>query len=131
MKQLHLILLAVFLPLSVFATTTDNEPQNRQEIPLHKTHSGNQENHNRQFIPLPIECCYDGFSNLIQTNVTSNLGDIMVEVLNTFTGETLCTIFDSEITPVTYTTISGASGTYIITYTTESGDTYEGLLNLY
>ncbi len=129
MKQLLLIILAAFLPLSAFSLNADG-PQNKQEIPLSPVYDGHQNRDNRSLIQLPIECYYESFTNLIQTSVTSDLGYVVVEVLNTSTGETLCTTFDSEIIPQTYLPISGAPGLYLITYTTESGDIYEGILNL-
>ena len=71
-----------------------------------------------------------GMMNLIQTTFSANLGEVTLEVINTSTGEIYYDSFDSGLTPQTLLPISGDSGYYTITYTTESGDIYEGTLTL-
>lgn len=122
-----LLFLAVLLPLSVFTLNAD-EKKTKEQIPLTQV----QKNHhnNRSLTKHPIECCYMGMINLIQTTVFSDLGEVTLEVINTSTGEICYDSFDSGVTPQTLLPISGDPGHYSITYTTESGDIYEGTLTL-
>ena len=122
-----LLFLAVLLPLSVFTLNAD-EKKPRREIPLKPVK--NYYDNNRSLTQYPIECCYMGMMNLIQTTVSSDLGEVTLEVINTSTGEISYDSFDSGVTPQTLLPISGDPGHYSITYTTESGDIYEGSLTL-
>lgn len=126
-KRIILLFLAVFLPLSVFTLNADEKKQKR-EIPLNpvkQTHDNN-----RSLTQYPIECCYMGMMNLIQTTFSTNLGDVALEVINTNTGEINFDTFNSAINPQAFLSISGTPGFYTITYTTQSGDIYEGTLTL-
>lgn len=125
--KIILSFLAVFLPLSVFQLNAD-EKNTRHEIPIKqviKTHENN-----RSLIQIPIESCYMGMMNFIQTTFSEDLGEVTLEVINTSTGEICSETFDSGVTLQTHLPISGDSGYYIITYTTESGDIYEGVLTI-
>lgn len=122
-----LLFLAVLLPLSVFQLNAD-EKKKSLKIPLNKIEHTND--NNRSLNLLPIECCYMGMMNLIQSTFSKDLGDVTLEVINTSTGEISCETFDSGVTPQTLLPISGDSGYYTITYTSESGDIYEGVLTI-
>ena len=124
--KIILLFLAVFLPLSVFQLNAD-EKKPEQKIPLTKIKG---DFNNKRSVILPIESCYMGMMNLIQSTFSKDLGDVTLEVINTSTGEISCETFDSGVTPQTLLPISGDSGYYTITYTTESGDIYEGTLTL-
>lgn len=125
--KIILQLLAVFLPLSVFQLNAD-EKNTKQEIPLNQTQLTHE--NNRSVIKFPIECSYLGLMNLIQTTISSDLGEVTIEVVNTSTGEISIDTFDSDVTMQTFLPISGDSGYYTITYTTEFGDIYEGILTI-
>lgn len=125
--KIILLFLAALLPLSVFHLNAD-EKKPKREIPL--TPVKDYQDNNRSLIQLPIECCYMGMMNLIQSTFSKDLGDVTIEVINTSTGEISCETFDSGVTLQTLLPISGDSGYYTITYTTESGDIYEGTLTL-
>lgn len=62
----------------------------------------------------------------VHTTVSTDLGEIDVTVTNCSTGEFWQDTIDSSITSQHLLQISGTSGFYEITYTTESGDLYEG-----
>lgn len=126
-RKIILLFLAVFLPLSAFTLNAD-EKKPKRKIPLTPVNSGF--NNNRSLTQQPIECCYMGMMNLIQTTFSADLGEVTLEVINTSTGEAYYDSFDSGLTPQTLLSISGDSGYYTITYTTESGDIYEGILTL-
>ena len=126
-KKIILLLLAALLPLSVFQLNAD-EKKTKHGIPLNPVKD--YQDNNRSLIQLPIESCYMGMMNLIQSTFSRDLGEVVLEVINTSTGEIICETFDSGVTPQTLLPISGDSGYYIITYTTESGDIYEGTLVL-
>lgn len=125
--KIILSFLAVFLPLSVFQLNAD-EKKTKQEIPLNQTQPTHE--NNRSLIQIPIESCYMGMMNFIQTTFSEDLGEVTLEVINTSTGEICSETFDSGVTLQTLLPISGDSGYYTITYTTESGDIYEGTLTL-
>lgn len=127
--KLILILLAVFLPLSAFSTNVD-EPPHKQEIPLNPVIEGNSEWINRSLVQIPIECHYFGMMNSLVTTVWSDLGDVTLTVTNCSTGSVWYDSFDSALEPQTVLPISGEPGTYQIIYITESGDIYEGILNI-
>lgn len=126
-RKIILLFLAVFLPLSAFTLNAD-EKKPKREIPLNKITDASDDN--RSLTQQPIECCYMGMMNLIQTTFSADLGEVTLEVINTSTGEAYYDSFDSGLTPQTLLSISGDSGYYTITYTTESGDIYEGILTL-
>ncbi len=125
--KIILSFLAVFLPLSVFQLNAD-EKKTKQEIPLNQTQPTHE--NNRSLIQIPIESCYMGMMNFIQTTFSEDLGEVSLEIINTSTGEICSETFDSGVTPQTLLPISGDSGYYTITYTTESGDIYEGVLTI-
>ena len=62
----------------------------------------------------------------VQTVVSTDLGEVGVMILNCSTGESWYDTFDSGVEPQALLQISGDSGLYEITYTTEAGDVYEG-----
>lgn len=125
--KIILFFLAVFLPLSVFIVNADEKKQ-RSKIPLKPVN--NYQDNNRSLTQYPIECCYMGMMNLIQTTFSTNLGDVALEVINTSTGEICYGTFNSTATTQAFLPISGTPGFYTITYTTQSGDIYEGTLTL-
>lgn len=126
-RKIILLFLAVFLPLSAFTLNAD-EKKPKRKIPLTPVNSGF--NNNRSLTQQPIECCYMGMMNLIQTTFSADLGEVTLEVINTSTGEVYYDSFDSGLTPQTLLPIPGDSGYYSITYITESGDIYEGFFTI-
>ncbi|MBO5956881.1 MAG: hypothetical protein J6Q39_04930 [Bacteroidales bacterium] len=127
--KLLLILLAVFMPLSAFVLNAD-EPPHKQEIPLHLINNGSQDKDNRSLIQHSIECHYLSMMNAVVTTVWADLGDVNLTVTNCSTGNVWYDSFDSALEPQTMLTLSGEPGTYQIIYITESGDIYEGILNI-
>ena len=121
MKKLIIIILAL-LPLFTLSVNADDN-STRQIIPIKRVTTTNG---NRSISQTPIECCYMGIMNFIQTSVYTDLGDVYVEVINNNTGETFWDSFDSGINPQHILTVSGTSGYYQVTYITETGDIYEG-----
>lgn len=119
----------VLLSLPIPITRADDKDVERP-IPLDLVYNDEFRN-NRGFIPLPIECYYAVYLKSIQTTVYDNLGEITIEVLNTTTGEYFYDSFDSAVTQQHILNITGSSGFYTITYTTESGETYLGTLELF
>lgn len=129
MKKFIFLFLAVFLPLSAFVLNAD-EKRNKQEIPLTQVLDGNSDRDNRSLILLPIECHYLSMMNSLVTTVWSDLGDVTLTVTNTSTGSVWYDSFDSALEPQTMLPLSGEPGIYQIIYITESGDIYEGILNI-
>ena len=123
--KIILLIMAVFLPLSFITLKADDDVL-QTKIPLNRVFGENYEKGNRGIIALPIDCYYAAFLSIIQTNVSDNLGEIAIEVLNTTTGETFYETFNSTLTPQHVLPISGSAGFYTITYTTSGGDVYIG-----
>lgn len=125
--KIILLLMVAFLPLSTFLMKAD-EPI-MVHIPL--SSQQNVSKGNRDITLSPIECWYFSDVEIIQTTVYDNLGEITIEVLNTTTGEYFYDSFDSAVTQQHILNITGSSGFYTITYSTESGETYLGTLELF
>lgn len=114
------LFMALLLPLSAIEMRADEEKA-EIKIPIHK--SGGKLL-GRTLIE--IDACYYGMMSCIQTSVCSDLGEVEVSVTNCSTGEMWYDTFDSGEESYTFLYISGSAGLYEITYTTESGDVYEG-----
>ena len=123
--KLVLILLAVFLPLSVFVLNAD-ELSHKQEIAINPVIEGSQDWDNRSLTRIPIECHYLGMINAFVTTVWSDLGDVTLTVTNCSTGSVWYDSFESTFENQTILPISGEPGFYEITYITESGNIYVG-----
>lgn len=121
MKKRIILIISALLSLSVFTTNADEKPT-KQEIPLNPCQ--NKIKDNRSI--FPIESCYIGMLNLVQTDIYRDLGEVFVEIINVRTGEISCDSFDSGLTPQHFLPISGNSGYYQVTYIIENGDVYEG-----
>lgn len=114
------LFMALLLPLSAIEMKADDEKA-EIKIPIHKS-SGKLLSRTL----IEIDACYYGMMSCIQTSVSSDLGEVEVSVTNCSTGDMWYDTFDSGEEPYTFLYISGAAGLYEITYTTESGDVYEG-----
>ena len=69
--------------------------------------------------------------NSIVTTAYSDLGDVTLTVTNCSTGNIWYDSFDSALEPQVTLPLSKEPGFYIINYITESGEIYEGNLNIY
>ena len=118
-----LIILTVFLPMSAFDLNADGL-EHRQEIPLHQNYN------NRSFTQLPIECCYFSLTNSLISIAFEKLGDVSLIVTNNSTGSVWFDTFDTTLASQAMLHLSGESGVYEITYITENGDIYEGVLTI-
>lgn len=105
-------------PASSPQTATDTiiiiDPIYEPDIPIPRTSS-----------TVPIAATYSSMMSSILIVFASTLGEIEVEVLNTFTGYYdsgyINTLLLSAIIPIT-----GGPGHYIITFTLPSGQQYQG-----
>jgi len=122
MKTKLLFLLMALLPLSTFVSDAD-EKELKQKIPLKHLVTNKL---NRSLQQVPIESCYFGMINSVQTVVCSDLGTVDVTVTNCSTGEVWYDSFDSGDSPQNVLILSGTPGFYEVTYTTSAGDSYEG-----
>ena len=122
MRKLMFLFMALLLPLSAIEMRADEEIV-AKKIPLNYNKGTDLR---RDFTPELITACYYGMMSCIQTSVCSDLGEVEVSVTNCSTGEMWYDTFDSGEESYTFLYISGSAGLYEITYTTESGDVYEG-----
>ena len=113
--------MAVLLPLVALEARADEKEQ-VQKIPLLKTDGSYLR---RDLVVPPIESYYFASMQGIITTAT-NLGEVVVNVFNTSTGECWEYIFNSEIESQSFLQISGDSGYYDVEYMTESGEIYCG-----
>lgn len=123
MKTKLLFLLMALLPLSTFTSDAD-EKELKQKIPLIRTEDNREDARSLQ--QVPIESCYFGMINSVQTVVCSDLGTVDVTVTNCSTGEMWYDSFDSGDSPQNVLILSGTPGFYEVTYVTSAGDSYEG-----
>ena len=101
----------------------DTPPGKQHVIPIKHVGSGSTI---RDLNLPPFHACYNGMSSEIHTTTTSDLGQIEMTVINLSTGEVWSDTFDSGTFMQTILPVSGDSGYYTVTYTTESGSVYEG-----
>ena len=127
MKKIINIMMALLLPLSAFEMSADDDKSVAKKIPLEIVGKGGFQ---RSLIQEPIISYYYGMMTAVQTSVTSDFGVVDVMVTNSSTGESWYDSFDSSEEPQTILQISGEAGLYEITYTTESGDIYEGTFTI-
>lgn len=73
-----------------------------------------------------IRACYDAMSSAIYTTFLSDLGLVEMTVTNLSTGEIWSATQESSTTSFNVIYVSGSQGFYILEYTTEAGDIYEG-----
>lgn len=99
----------------------DSPPEFTIEIPIKKPGS-----HDTVRSLYEIQTYYYGMFSTVYTSVTSDLGEVEVIVTNCTSGEFWEDTFDSSISSQHLLQISGTSGFYEVTYTTENGNLYEG-----
>ena len=114
------------LPIFALEMRADDENA-KMKIPLYMESSTK---HARGLVEEELTCHYFGMMNSIVTTVYSDLGDVALTVTNTSTGSMWYDSFDSALEPQTMLPLSGEPGIYQIIYITESGDIYEGILNI-
>lgn len=120
-KKLIPIMLAL---VAIFCTTQmrgDTPPDRPVEVPIRKPGA-----HDLVRSLCEIQAYYYGMLSAVYTSVTFDLGEIDVTVTNCSTGEFWEDTFDSSISSQHLLQISGTSGFYEVTYTTERGDVYAG-----
>lgn len=115
--------MALLLPLFALKMRADDENTKIMNIPLEL---GPEIILTRNLIEEPISCYYYGMITSIVTTLSSNQGNVSLNVTNVSTGEIWYDVFDSANKPQTILQISGTSGLYQIIYHTESGNIYEG-----
>ena len=125
MRKMFLIL-AVLLP--IFALKVNAEDKNVvQQIPIEKLTEIIGE---RSLRNDHLKAFYYGMLEGIVTTVSADLGEIMITVENSTTGEMWESSFDSSLNSQYLLSISGTTGCYKIVYTTSSGDVYEGTFTI-
>ena len=119
-KKLIPILLAL-APMFCEMPMRGDTPPDSLEIPI----KGNG-SHDLIRSLCEIQTYYYGMLSAVHTSVSSDLGDIDVTVTNCSTGESWEDTFDSSSISQHLLPISSTPGLYEVTYTTSSGDLYEG-----
>lgn len=119
-------MLAILLPFSVFEMNADDKNA-VMKIPLELQEGKALQ---RTLSDEVLVACYNGMLSIIHTMVYDGIGVIDVIVTNISTGVTWYNSFNSSLESQNILQISGDPGIYEITYTTESGDVYEGMLIL-
>ena len=83
----------------------------------------------RSEVILPFSASFNSTTRIVTLTFTSDLGEIEVEVLNTYTGG-----YDSGIVDTQYLSaiipITLGNGHYIITFTLPSGQQFQGEFNV-
>lgn len=78
-----------------------------------------------------IECYFDATEMIIQSSFLTDMSLVTISVTNTNTGESWTDNFDSSETNPHVLSVSNEPGNYVVTYTTESSDIYEGSYDVY
>lgn len=121
-----LLTMVLLLPLLTLEMRADNE-KTVIKIPVELEKNIK---HNRSLKEDLIVSTYYGMMSAVVTVVNSDLGEVDITVTNCGTGGMWYDSFDSSEETQTILQISGEAGLYEITYTTESGDVYRGLLTI-
>lgn len=122
MRKILILLTAILLPLFAVHISAD-EPVN-MKIPLKQSTSTGKIT--RGLSLESIEAYYYGMLSAVYTSVAADLGEIDITVTNCSTGESWEDTFDSSSISQHLLPISSTPGLYEVTYTTSSGDLYEG-----
>ena len=120
-KNLISILLVLAAIFCIMPMRGDSPPESSQEIPIRQSGS-----HGSIRSLSEIQAYYNGMLSAVYTSVTFDLGEIDVTVTNCSTGEFWEDTFDSSSISQHLLPISSTPGLYEVTYTTSSGDLYEG-----
>ena len=120
-KNLISILLVLAAIFCIMPMRGDSPPECSQEIPIRQSGS-----HGSIRSLSEIQAYYNGMLSAVYTSVTFDLGEIDVTVTNCSTGEFWEDTFDSSSISQHLLPISSTPGLYEVTYTTSSGDLYEG-----
>ena len=120
MRKIILLVVAL-LPSFVFNMNADEKTE--KKIPIQ--YKGN-DRLGRTLINVPIETTYYGVLSAIRTTISSDIGEVEMSVVNSFTGDVWTCFFDSAIESQILLGISGCPGDYIVSYMTEYGNLYEG-----
>ena len=115
-----LVLAAMFCTLPLLG---ENPPEKQKEIPIRQIVTKPIV---RDLSCMPIRAYYDGMSSVIYTSFLSDLGIVEMTVTNLSTGEIWSATQESSTTSFNVIYVSGSQGFYILEYTTEAGDIYEG-----
>ena len=122
-KKFIPILLALAAMFCTLPMRGDSPPEIKKEIPIRNIRT---QPTIRDLTMVSLRACYFGMLSAVHTSVTTDLGEIDVIVTNCVTGEFWEDTFDSSSTSQHLLTISSTPGLYEVTYTTSSGDLYEG-----
>jgi hypothetical protein len=122
MRKFIFIVMALLMPFSALEMSADDKNA-VIKIPLNFDKGKDLR---RDIVPETILSYYYGTVCSIYTYIPYDQGQLDVLVTNCLTGESWYDTFDSGEESQTVLQISGNQGLYEITYTTESGDTYEG-----
>lgn len=120
-KKLIPITLALAAMFCTLPMRGDSPPENVKEIPIRKVDKDDK--------IRSLNCIYafyDGISSAIHTTFLSDLGLVEMTVTNLSTGEIWSATQESSTTSFNVIYVSGSQGFYILEYTTEAGDIYEG-----
>lgn len=118
-KVLFFLSVSILFFMPILKADTQSSPKKIVifKIPDRLPRTGNAEE---------IQCYYYETEALIQSKSLVDLGTIQITASNTTTGETWSDVFDSSQETPHLLDVSNESGNYTVTYTTESGDVYEG-----
>ena len=78
---------------------------------------------------VPIECSYNSMLSAVLVNFLTDIGEVDIELQNISTGAFVAGTWDSSVSSVILP-ISGENGSYVISFTTESGEEFIGTFEL-
>ena len=122
-------LLFLFAVLSAALTMQANAPRTPKKVYISKLNS-TEIKPIRTPDPEEILCYYYESDGTIESKALTDLEILEVTVTNTSTGGVWSDSFDSSQEPPHLLPVSNDTGSYIVVYTTESGDNYEGTFDV-
>lgn len=124
MKRLSMLLIVL-----LFATIFISADDKGVYIKIERTEKTTIKTRPRTVDFIPFQCFYDKMNNAVYLYSASDVGIVLVEVVNEFTGETENSSFDSS-EGQTIVFISGTEGEYTITMTTEYEEVFGGVFTV-
>ena len=123
MKRLILIVLSILLLFTVNTIVADDD-QELIYIPL--LNDKDNTNDNRSSNNQKIVSVYFRLLNTVKTTFLSDLGLVYTYMVNLTTGESYSAAYVSSSEKSSFIPLPDSSGYYMIRYTTELGEIYQG-----
>lgn len=118
-KLLYFLFVTTLLQVPFYLHADEVEQNVELPIPIRQVTGVTHE----RSIP-PIEVCY--WQHVVQISTVTDLGVVSVSLLNLYSGEMVCSHFDSSVMNFASLWFDATCGAYELTLITEAGEMYMG-----